>query len=169
MTMITNNSTLDSTKEKQEYDEYDFYTIGHSKQDISVFIEKLKNVGVKTLVNVRYNPTGGQWTSQFNEDVLKLALEKAGIEYIHKKELGVPADQRQNLNTKKGRQKLWDWYDNDVIPKQLENIVNFLNERKQSNMHPVVFMCVEKDFTRCHRHRIAIALEDIKGMRGLDL
>jgi hypothetical protein len=54
----------------------------------------------------------------------------------------------------------------------VEEIVKFLDDTKkkeQGKYHPVAFMCVEKDFTKCHRHRLAKKLEEVKGLKSRNL
>jgi uncharacterized protein (DUF488 family) len=128
------------------------------------FIEKLKDVNIKTLVDVRNRPYS-QWRPDFNKEALESALKEAGIEYRNKPELGVDSKLRQNLSAKT-RKELWKWYDGNVVSKHLDKVMKELDRNRISC--PVAFMCAESHPIKCHRHRIAKALE-VKGMKGLDL
>ena len=140
---------------------FDFYTIGYEKKTIEQFIGLLKEAKIQTLVDVRKNPVS-QYKPDFNKEKLGEALRKHEIRYVHHPELGVPSEIRRKL----GETGSYDWffkqYDENVIPK-LEKEVDL-----QSLNYPIAVMCVELDPTRCHRHRIALALEK-RGLRGYDL
>lgn len=56
------------------------YGIGHSNKPIEVFIEKLKEYSIDTLVDVRTRPYS-RFNPQFNKNRLSLSLEQAGIKY----------------------------------------------------------------------------------------
>jgi uncharacterized protein (DUF488 family) len=143
-------------------------------KNIDEFINLLKTNNVHILIDVRKNAFS--FKPDFNKTKLKLALEQNNIEYWHKPELGVPSDKRKNLDTEKQEtyRELWDWYDENVIPNNLENVIMQLSSTTtiahNNNNHPaVVFMCREVEPFLCHRHRIAKALEETRGMKGIDL
>ena len=140
---------------------FDFYTIGYEKKTIEQFIELLKAAKIQTLVDVRKNPIS-QYKPDFNKEKLEETLRNNAIRYVHHPKLGVPSEIRRKL----GETGSYDWffkqYDENVIPK-LEKEVDL-----QSLNYPIAVMCVELDPTRCHRHRIALALEE-RGLRGYDL
>jgi len=140
---------------------FDFYTVGYEKKTIEQFLELLKRAKVRTLVDARKNPVS-QYKPDFNKDKLEETLQKHGIDYVHHPELGVPSEIRRKL----GETADYDWffkqYDENVIPK--------LDEEAdlETLSYPIAIMCVELDPTKCHRHRIALALEE-RGLRGYDL
>ena len=140
---------------------FDFYTIGYEKKTIEQFIDLLKAAKIQTLVDVRKNPVS-QYKLDFNKERLEETLRQHAIRYVHHPELGVPSEIRRKL----GETGDYDWffkqYDENVIPKLGEE-ADF-----QSLNYPIAVMCVELDPTRCHRHRIALALEE-RGLRGYDL
>ncbi len=144
---------------------FDFYTIGYSQiQDIHALIDRLNGAGVETLVDVRHNPIS-RFKPDFSKSRLEKAMTDAGIAYVHYSSLGIPKGERSNLNNESDYASLWKWYDSQVVPLLdngfYENIISKLK-------HPVAYMCTELDPTKCHRHRIALALEK-KGLRGFDL
>jgi ParB/RepB/Spo0J family partition protein len=161
-------------------EKYDFYTIGYGYSEVNEFIQRLKIKGIKTLVDVRANPRS-QWTTEYNKDILERSLKKAGIAYVHTPELGVPKDRREMLETEEDYQELWKWYDKNVLshkvnderasasnPNERELVWSFKNAKATWGEHPIAFMCRELDPTKCHRHRIAKALEE-HGKTSLDL
>lgn len=140
---------------------FDFYTIGYEKKTIEQFIDLLKAAKIQTLVDVRKNPVS-QYKPDFSKERLEETLRQHAIRYVHHPELGVPSEIRRKL----GETGDYDWffkqYDENVIPKLGEEA------DLQSLNYPIAVMCVELDPTRCHRHRIALALEE-RGLRGYDL
>lgn len=142
----------------------DFFTIGYSGRRIDEFIKILKNVGIATLVDIRFSPVS-RFKPEFSKNNLKMALETNGIIYIHRPEWGVPRDIRANSIGKRTRDDIWDWYDSYILPQVIKtNLDEFFNTME----HPIVFMCVEYDPTECHRHRIFLGLER-SGFTGCDL
>lgn len=144
--------------------EPDFYTVGYSGRGIEEFIQTLKDSGVSTVVDIRNVPVS-RYKPEFSKNNLKEALEREGIEYVHKPDWGVPRDIRAFSIGKDTRDDIWEWYDTHVVPNVAKrNLDDFFNSME----HPVAFMCVEYDPTECHRHRIALGFEEF-GLTGCDL
>lgn len=102
------------------------YSIGHSLISTTNFIQKLKEYNIGVLVDVRTTPYSGR-AKQFNREILQLALEKAGIEYVYKgKNLGGLGE-------------------NIYFSETIDEIVAL------SDAKLVVLMCSEGDFKKCHR------------------
>jgi ParB family chromosome partitioning protein len=145
----------------QRVDDYDFYTIGFAKKTVEQFVGLLKAKNIKTLMDVRKNPTS-MFRPEFNKENISKVLKANNIKYLHHPQLGVPENIREELAKTGDYDKFFKWYDENVIQTQLESIdFDTLN-------YPIALMCVEFDPTKCHRHRIALALEK-KGLRGIDL
>lgn len=142
---------------------YNFYTIGYSERTSAMLVTLLKKVGVRTLVDVRAQPTS-QYRPEFNKKELQQLLKQNGIEYVHYPQLGVSTDVRMGLAKTGDWTSFFEWYDKNVIEKLEKNFVDL-----ESLSYPLAFMCVELDPTKCHRHRIARFLEQKKGLKGLDL
>lgn len=142
----------------------DFYTIGYSGRDVSSFIQVLKQVGIATVVDIRYTPLS-RFKPEFSKNNLKQAVESNGISYVHRSDWGVPREVRASSVGKDTRKGIWDWYDSNVLPDVARrNLDEFFNSME----HPVALMCVEYDPTECHRHRIFLGLEQL-GLRGCEL
>ena len=146
----------------QRIGDYDFYTIGYAKKTIEQFVELLKAKGVKTLIDVRKNPVS-MFKPEFNKENVSKILKKNGIRYIHYPELGVPGEIRGELAKTGDYERFFKWYDENVIATLLEESVDL-----EAVSYPMAIMCVELDPTKCHRHRIALALEK-RELRGIDL
>jgi ParB/RepB/Spo0J family partition protein len=144
-------------------EKFDFFTTHYSQKDLDTFVETLRAAGVGTLIDVRDSPFS-QFRPEFNKDGLAKALQGKGIKYEGHPELGVPKEQREKLAKSGNWSALFEWYDKNVVPR-LEGV---LNSRKSKSQGLTAFLCVEKDPTKCHRHRIARALE-AKGLKSIDL
>lgn len=143
---------------------FDFYTTHYSGKDVESMIAGLKASGVKTLVDVRDTPFS-QFRPEFNKERLSKALSASGIDYLHLPELGVPKPQREQLVKSGDWATFFRWYDSNAIPKLRTEMKT---GRLAKATEPLAFMCVEKDPEKCHRHRIALALEKDQ-LRSYDL
>jgi len=141
---------------------FDFYTVGYENKTIKQLVELLKRKKVKTLLDVRKNPVS-MYKLEFNKENLQKEMEKNDIEYLHVPALGVPSEIRRRLGETGDYDWFFKWYDENVLTNGVLESADFevLN-------YPIAIMCVEFDPTRCHRHRIALALEK-KGLKGYDL
>jgi uncharacterized protein (DUF488 family) len=150
--------------EARSADSADFFTIGYSGRDIREFVKVLKGAGVATLVDVRRNPVS-MYKPDFSKKNLTRHLNKAGIEYLHFPDWGVPREIRARAAEAQDRNLIWKWYDANVVQQHLSrNLTVFLNMADQ----PVALMCMEYDPTSCHRHRLSLRLEQY-GLTSFDL
>lgn len=145
-------------------DESDFYTVGYSGRTIDTFIDALEQAGIVTLIDIRHTPVS-RYKPDFSKRNLERHLAGHGIEYLHCPDLGVPRDIRSRTVNRSGREAIWEWYDEHVVPTVASrNLHWFFN----SAAHPVALMCTEIDPTACHRHRLALAWGR-QGLRFFDL
>ncbi len=143
--------------------EADFFTFGYEGRKTPELIEALIGAGVKSVLDIRYNPVS-MYRPELSKSNFQRLLEKEGMEYCHLKDWGVPRDVRAMAIESGTRDTIWEWYDQSVVVPFFEkNLHRFLNQE-----HPVAMMCMECDPTECHRHRIFLALER-QGLRGFDL
>ena len=63
------------------------YTLGHSTHTQEEFIEILKAYDIELLVDIRSYP-GSRHVPQFNKENMEIWVPKAGVKYLHLKELG---------------------------------------------------------------------------------
>jgi ParB/RepB/Spo0J family partition protein len=143
---------------------WDFYTIGYSQKTIEQFVRVLQDRGVCTLVDIRHDPVS-MYKPDFSKDNLRRALEGQDIAYIHMPDLGVPREVRARLARSRDWAELFQWYDDNVVPRLGNGAVSRLQETAKP---PMAFMCVEQNPRQCHRHRMALALGAM-GLNGADL
>jgi uncharacterized protein (DUF488 family) len=124
--------------------------------------ESLQSACVQSVIDVRFNPVS-MYRPELSKGNLQAALGRNGIGYFHLREWGVPRDVRARAAESGTRDTIWDWYDEAVVSRHFKNLHRFLNLG-----NPVALLCMECDPRECHRHRIAMALED-QGLCGYDL
>ena len=141
------------------------YTIGHSTHSIDQFIKILQAykielvADVRTIHRSRHNP-------QFNENQLKLDLERHDIEYLHLEELGgLRHTTKTSINTGWTNLSFRGFADYMQTPEFQKGIELLI---KTSRLKQTAIMCAEAVPWRCHRSLIGdalvirdIAVEDI--------
>ena len=149
---------------ERPYEAAEFFTIGYSGRHPTEFVDALNQAGVYTLIDVR-SIALSQFRPHFSKENLRRLLSEHGVDYMHLPELGVPRDVRGLAVGTNDRMAIWEWYDDSVVNQYLgQNLSNFFD----AAVHPIAFMCVERDPTLCHRHRLALALERL-GLHSYDL
>src|SRR5689334_11583223 len=68
------------------------FTIGYEGTTVPEFVSALREAGVERVVDVRALPLSRR--PGFSKTPLRLALEEVGIDYVHLKALGTPAEGR---------------------------------------------------------------------------
>jgi ParB family chromosome partitioning protein len=142
--------------------QFDYYTVGYSERTLEQFLGILKLAGVQTVADVRADPIS-QYRPEFSKQNLQTTLTANGINYVHYPELGVPREIRLKLRQSSNQDWFSEWYDVNVLSHANEQLTQF-----ETISRPIAIMCVEIDPTKCHRHRIALALEE-RGFKTLDL
>lgn len=141
----------------------DFFTVGYEGRTTKDLFESLQTAGVQCVIDIRFNPVS-MYRPELSKSNLQSALEREGIAYFHLREWGVPREVRARAIESGSRDTIWDWYDDSVVARHFgRNLHRFLNFG-----YPVAMLCMECDPCECHRHRIAMALED-QGLCGYDL
>ena len=137
-------------------------TIGHSTLSIEAFLRALKEVGVRTLVDVRRFP-GSRRHPQFGQKALFDSLEAAGIRAIWREGLGGRRVARKDsVNTGWKNESFRGYADYMQTPEFAAEIDWLVG---QSELDRLVVMCAEAVPWRCHRLLIADAVM----VRGVDV
>ena len=118
-------------------------TIGHSTHTLSHFIALLRQYNVTALCDVRSQPYS-RINPQFNREVLKKALKKAGIAYVF---LGTELGARTNDRScyENGRVIYERIAQTQLFSRGLDRIEDGLQK------YQVSLMCAEKEPLNCHR------------------
>ena len=141
-----------------------FYTVGYASRSIEQFLELLQAVRVKTVIDARYAPIS-PYRPAFSKKNLADALSEHGIAYVHRGDLGVPRNVRQESAVQNSRDGIWSWYRTNVLDRWQEGRMRDVVDGYEG---PVAFLCVEANPNACHRHLLFRALEQ-EGLKGFDL
>lgn len=145
---------------------FDFVTAATASRTPQELIAALKKpvFSCGRLVDVRNNPNS-QHIPHWNKNAISGLFSKAGIEYVHRPDMGVPAEQRRRLHSGAiGYPEFFRWYDSNVLTDG-----RVAEARAYVDGTGAAFLCTEVGPTYCHRHRIALALESRFGYIGFDL
>jgi len=122
------------------------FTIGYEGVTMDEFLSALREAGVERVIDVRALPLSRR--PGFSKTPLKNALAEAGIEYVHLRALGTPAEGRAAARA--GQQKLLE----TIYAAQLElpeAIVAAEEMKALATARPSALLCYERDPGGCHR------------------
>ena len=125
-------------------------TIGYEGLPAPRFISFLEENRVRLLVDVRELPLSRK--KGFSKSSLSESLQRAGIEYVHIRELGSPRPVRNRLKKDGDYPSFFSAY-----LKHLRHQTEALKEleRLVEQYRRVCLMCFEKSPQQCHRSRLA--------------
>lgn len=126
------------------------FTLGYEGISIDSYLNKLVLNNIKLVIDVRKNPISMKFG--FSKTRLKNYLDSLAIKYIHLPELGIPSKLRKDLETAESYKKLFVYYSNEILPKQLDAIDRLKNYVQEYGR--VALTCFEKEHYNCHRSRI---------------
>ena len=129
------------------------FTIGYEATTMAAFLAALKAAGVERVIDVRALPLSRR--PGFSKSPLRAALDEAGIEYVHLKALGTPAEGRSAARA--GRhENLKRIYSGQLeLP---EAIVQAEQMRELAAEKPSALLCYEREPAECHRSLLLAAV-----------
>ena len=131
------------------------YTIGHSTRSLEAFLALLQTHGVELLVDVRSFPRSRR-NPQFNLETLGPELAKAGIGYLHFRELGGMRRPRpDSANTAWQVDGFRGYADHMATPEFAAGLAGLL---EAAAGRQTAVMCAEAVPWECHRQLLADAL-----------
>lgn len=134
------------------------YTIGYEGTAIAEFIAALKRSGVRALIDVREVPISRK--KGFSKNILREALERNGIRYVHFKNLGDPKPGREAARAgDHARFRRIFTRHMQTAPAQAELKLAADIAKKT----PSALMCFEHDHCCCHRSIVARQLVSMTG------
>ncbi len=126
------------------------FTIGFAGKSACEFFTKLKDAGVKRVIDVRLNNVSQLAGFTKKRDVKYFLKEIGEIEYVHKPEF---APTKNILDAYKKKEIDWGEYERQfrklITERQIENLVT----REQINN--ACFLCSEAEPEKCHRRLVA--------------
>jgi len=123
------------------------YSIGHGNKKIEDFLNELNSFKISYLIDVRSSPYS-KYNPQFNREMLKNELEKAGFTYVYLGENlgGLPSDRSCYVDGKVDYDLIKE---KDFFKEGLARLI-VANEKKIN----VAIMCSETKPEECHRSKL---------------
>lgn len=128
------------------------WTVGHSNLDLEVFIQILKSFNIQTLVDIRRYP-GSRKFPHFNQEDLRVALLKEGIDYLHLESLGGRRKPKPDSINTGWHNDAFRGYADYMETEEFAKAINIL--KKVAAQKTTVIMCSEVLYWRCHRMLIS--------------
>jgi uncharacterized protein (DUF488 family) len=122
------------------------YTIGYEATTQAEFVAALKAAGVERVIDVRAVPNSRR--PGFSQTPLRNALAEEGIDYVHLRALGTPADGRAAARA--GRHEdLERIYSGQLeLPEAMAQAAEMVELAREK---PSALLCYERDPGGCHR------------------
>jgi uncharacterized protein (DUF488 family) len=131
------------------------FTIGFTKKSAETFFTRLKNAGVKRLVDVRLNNVSQLAGFTKKDDLRYFTKEICGIEYVHLPSLAPTKDILDDYKKNNGD---WDVYEHKFLDLMRSRHI------ENSTPHEVVeggcLLCSEERPHHCHRRLVAEYLKE---------
>ena len=122
------------------------FTIGYEGTTVGEFIAALHMAGVRRLIDVRALPLSRR--PGFSKTALRGALEEAGIEYLHLKALGTPAEGRSAARAGRHEQLKRIYSGQLELPEAIVQAAQMIELAKEK---PSALLCFEREPEHCHR------------------
>lgn len=122
------------------------FTIGYEGATMAEFIAALKQAGVRQVIDVRAVPNSRR--PGFSKNLLRNSLAEEGIEYVHLRALGTPADGRAAARA--GRiEDLKRIYAGQLeLPEAMAETAQMIALAEDK---PSALLCYEREPGGCHR------------------
>lgn len=132
-------------------------TIGYQGATVRTFLDALRDEGIELLVDVRAVAMSRR--PGFAKSALAANLEEAGIDYLHLRSLGTPADGRAAARAGRHDDMRRIFLEQLATPKaqaELEALAGIVRSGRR-----VALLCFEADHRHCHRSIVVAALREI--------
>lgn len=130
------------------------FTIGYEGMSLEEYINKLIRNNIKLLCDVRNNAASMKFG--FSKSQLKNGCEAVGIEYVHFPEVGIKSEFRQELNSQRDYDELFEEYKKSVLRETVlsqKKILTLLQKYRR-----IALTCFEANICQCHRKPLAEAI-----------
>lgn len=122
------------------------FTIGYEGTTVGEFLGALKDAGVERVIDVRALPLSRR--PGFSKSALRAALEDAGIEYVHLKALGTPAEGRAAARAGRHEDLRRIYAGQLQLPEAIAQSALMLELAKEKAS---ALLCLEREPAHCHR------------------
>ncbi|MGZ2411308.1 uncharacterized protein (DUF488 family) [Sphingomonas sp. F9_3S_D5_B_2] len=131
------------------------FTIGYEATTVADFLAALTQAGVKRVIDVRALPLSRR--PGFSKSALRGALEQAGIEYVHLKALGTPAEGRAAARAGRHKELERIYAGQLELPEAIGQGAQMLDLAAEK---PTALLCFEREPAHCHRTLLLNALAE---------
>ena len=122
------------------------FTIGYEGTTVGEFLAALQQAGVKRVIDVRAVPNSRR--PGFSKTPLRNALAEAGIDYVHLRALGTPADGRAAARAGRHEELERIYAGQLELPEAMAQGAQMV---ELSRDKPSAVLCYERDPSGCHR------------------
>jgi uncharacterized protein (DUF488 family) len=122
------------------------FTIGYEGATVPEFVAALRSAGVERVIDVRALPLSRR--PGFSKTPLRGALEEAGIEYVHLKALGTPADGRSAARAGRHADLERIYAGQLELPEAMAQSAQMIELAREK---PSALLCMEREPAHCHR------------------
>lgn len=122
------------------------FTIGYEGTTVGEFLAALKHAGVERVIDVRALPLSRR--PGFSKSPLRAALDEAGIEYVHLKALGTPAEGRTAARAGRHEDLKCIYAGQLELPEAIAQSAQMLDLAAEKSS---AVLCMERDPAQCHR------------------
>jgi uncharacterized protein (DUF488 family) len=122
------------------------FTIGYEGTTVPEFIAALRKAGVERVIDVRALPLSRR--PGFSKTPLRGALAEAGIEYVHLKALGTPAEGRAAARAGRHADLERIYAGQLELPEAMAQSAQMLELAREK---PSALLCMEREPAHCHR------------------
>lgn len=129
------------------------FTIGYETTTVPEFVDALTSAGVQRVIDVRALPNSRR--PGFSKTPLRNALSEAGIDYVHLRALGTPAEGRAAARAGRTEDLERIYAGQLELPEAIAQGAQMLEFAKEK---PSALLCYEREPAGCHRSILLRAL-----------
>jgi uncharacterized protein (DUF488 family) len=122
------------------------FTIGYESTTVGEFLSALEQAGVKRVIDVRAVPNSRR--PGFSKTPLSNALKEVGIDYVHLRALGTPADGRAAARAGRHEELERIYAGQLELPEAIAQGAQMVDLAQEL---PSAVLCYERDPSGCHR------------------
>ena len=122
------------------------FTIGYEGTTVPEFVSALHQAGVERVIDVRALALSRR--PGFSKSPLRGGLEAAGIEYLHLKALGTPAEGRAAARAGRHADLQRIYFGQLEFPEAIAQSAEMLELAREK---PSALLCMEREPNHCHR------------------
>jgi uncharacterized protein (DUF488 family) len=140
------------------------FTVGYEGKTQSEMLDELQAAGVELLIDVR--AVAASRRPGFSKTALAGGLRERGIDYLHLRSLGTPADGRQAARAGRVAEMRAIYAGQLETPEAALALEQALAE---ASSRPAALLCYERDAPDCHRSMLAQRMADRAAFEVRDL